>query len=958
MRRLILFIFLLQLWPAQVSAQYFSAKKNYKAAISAFKERNYYSARLLFQEIVHKDPLGDYGDDAQYYLALTYFYEGEYKSSIFEFRVLMRDYPTSKFTVRADYWVGECYFFLKDYTASLETHHAFVRKHPNHKRAAYSLYTTGYIYMQQKRYDEAIAEFKRALDKYADSKIAPDIALNVGIAFYNSREYSEARRQFRDLILRYGKSNMVDDAQFWIGKTHFEEGNYPDAEKEFGYVIQKFPKQSLAPEALYFIGLCRYKQKDLDGSLARLRQIRSKYPRWKKTDQVFFRMGQIYNEQNKAEPAVARFNSVVKNFPDSEYYLPSIELLGNILQKQGKGAQAIALYDRLLNNEKTDPKVKPTIMRKKASILFLDKNYDGASKVFANIYETYPNRKDAPEAMYMHAQGLVNQNLNSEALAKLKELVDRYPDSKWKVDAYFLQGEVYFSLSNFTRALQSYRKITRFYPKHRRDYEAMMGVGYSYFQLRQFARAGDQFKKVLRKYKKREQAVHANLELASCLYNLRDFKGALRLYRKIKKSYRDFAGPVEEAYFQTAWVYQRQKKYKRAAKELRNYLKRYPDGKRMVAAYYFLGWAEYYQGNFDPAIKGFDTAYKKAPEESPFKEKALLDLSKAQKAAEHHRDASANLRLFIRQFPKARSIEEAHFSLSEAYLAQKKPNMVMPVYDQLKAKSPASPYLAEILRSLGDYYQNTGNTRRAEEIYSRIIESSKSVDEKLEAEFARVALFVKTNRQARAKTQLKKILDNKNEEYIPYKSRAVVAYLEILFGEKKYDTAIAMARKYRPQFRDDPTTQKDLKVWQGRALIKLKRYKQANKLLAKLLRDRSMGTLARFYAGVAWYHRGKLNRAYDYFKQVLQKSKDVLAPRSLYYMGEINLKKKKYSRAIRDYTKIVYLYTAHSELYEKALYKTAYCFKRDRKNKEYNSYLEKLRDAFPKSRYIAKLQQL
>jgi TolA-binding protein len=96
----------------------------------AFKEKSFYSARLLLQEIILKDPKGEYGDDAQYYLAMTYYYESDYKTAQFEFKALQRDFPESPFVVRAAFWNGEAWFYRKQYREAIESHAAFCPQVP------------------------------------------------------------------------------------------------------------------------------------------------------------------------------------------------------------------------------------------------------------------------------------------------------------------------------------------------------------------------------------------------------------------------------------------------------------------------------------------------------------------------------------------------------------------------------------------------------------------------------------------------------------------------------------------------------------------------------------------------------------------------------------------------------------------------------------------------------------
>jgi len=158
---------------ASVYADLFDSEQSFRTAMVAFKEKSFYSARLLLQEIILKDPKGEYGDDAQYYLAMTYYYESDYKTAQFEFKALQRDFPESPFVVRAAFWTGEAWFYRKQYREAIEAHAAFVRKYRENILSASALYTIGYIYNEQKRYDEA----ERSLLKAQHAPARPDRAV-------------------------------------------------------------------------------------------------------------------------------------------------------------------------------------------------------------------------------------------------------------------------------------------------------------------------------------------------------------------------------------------------------------------------------------------------------------------------------------------------------------------------------------------------------------------------------------------------------------------------------------------------------------------------------------------------------------------------------------------------------------------------------------------------------------
>lgn len=936
----------------------FSGRQTYRAALRAFQEHNYYSARLLLQEILHKDPGGEFGDDARYYIALAYYYDGDYNSTLFEIRTLLRDYPHSEYVPRASYWVGESHYYLKEYRKALDAHYEFVKKFPESKRAPYALYTIGYIYNLEKRYDDAVHVFKKSLDQYPDSSVAPSVAIQLGISHYNNREYLDARRQFQALILKYERSNEVGQAQLWIGKTYYAEKKYDLAQKQFGYVLEKFPDDPAAPDAIYHIALCRYRLNDPDGALLRLNEIIEKHSGWEKAGSAYFRKGQILQKKEDFFGAAENYRVVVEKYPQSDFFVEALELLADGYNKSGDPEEALSIYNRLLANFDLTPEAEKMILRKQGKLLFLKKEYQDSAASYARLHEKYPTYEGAPEAIYMRAQSYYKIELYDQGLKLLDTLIKDYPNSQWKADAYFLQGEIYYALTNYTKALQKYNRLVRFYKGHHRFFDAHMGVGWSYFELKQYARASDRFRRANEHAKSESQKARVLLAIASCRYNLRDFEDAIEYYDKVIATFQEsqIQKEYEEAHFQKGWVYFRQKLYLKAAENFLVYLNKFPQGEKSLEAGYFRGWSFFHSGEYTQALEIFKDVYSKGPKGNIFKEKALFDMAKTFSAMERYKEAAGVYLRFTKEFSGSASEEEAFYALSMAYIDASMPSRVPGVVKNLQSRYPNSAYTSEILRRLANHYRQKGDHTSAEYIYRQIAEDSESFDERMAADFARIHNFAQAKKYDQAlKIAFERLKENP-AEVEPYRLRLVSEIVSIYLEKGDEKKALSFLAEQKGNQNNSRALKGELSIIEARIYIRQKKFAKALKLLKPLLSDSRFSIASRYYSALAYYLSGDTGRAFDYFRQVSGASQEFYSGWSYYYLGEIQMARKNYLKAARDYTKIVYLFSGNRDLFEKALYKSALAFLKAGKEKEYQIYREKLAENFPDSPYLRELK--
>jgi TolA-binding protein len=936
-------------------ADSFEAEQNFRSAMTAFKEKNFYSARLLLQEIVLKDARGEYGDDAQYYLAMSYFYEGDYKTAQFEFRALMRDYPESPFVVRAAFWNGESWFYRKQYREALETHAAFVRKYRENILAASALYTTGYIYNEQKRYDEAVETLNRALKDYPQSTAAPALTLQLGIANFNAQEYPKARRVFETLMVKYVQADNLDQARFWLGKSYYAENKFPEALREFATVVKDHGASATASEALYLSALCKYKTGAVDEALTFLDQAAKNYPQSPIYAFARLREGQLLYEKKELAAALTPLLDIVNNHQGHETFPPALELMAEIRRKQGKTDEALATFEALRNEKSLKGRPRREMLRHYGDLLYQENRHAKAIQVLSELTEEFGGDTDGATYYLLLARAQYREGKYESAQKNLATLEKNFDDVATRAEALFLKAEISYGLGKFTEALQLYARLVKKYPEHAKVFDAEMGIGWTYFELKQYARAGDSFRKILKAYKKPVQQAKALIALGACQYNLRDLEGALASYNKVIAKYSAAKTEAAEAQYQIAWLRFRRNNYEQAGKDFDAYLGLGDPATRIAEATYFGALCQYQLSDYAPAAEKFRSVYARSDAPAWLKEKSLADLARTEAALKNHAAARTSYQQLIKEFPETQNRDEMEFQLVALSLKLGDEATALEWSGSLKKRNKSSTWYAESLRELADFYRKKKNYAAAEKALTDLEAAQKKPAEKLEVLVSRAQIFVDQGKTQPATDLLQKVLQN---EEVSESTAIKAATLLFQIFEKggKYAEAEAQASKLSERFADNNRLSEEMLISQARFQQLQKKYRDSREILTVLVKSRNAGQRTRYLIAESYRAEGDTTRALDYYRQISQKQDESTYLKARFHVGEILFAKKEYEEAAREFSRIAYADTRDDAVYEKALYRAAQSFRQIKKDKEFETFRAKLKEAFPQSAYLKELQ--
>lgn len=933
---------------AAALAENFDSEQSFRSALAAFKEKNFYSARLLLQEIVLKDSRGEYGDDAQYYLAMTYFYEGDYKTAQFEFKALQRDYPDSQFVVRAAFWNGEAWFNRRQYREALEAHAAFLRKYRENPLCASALYTVGFIYNEQKRYDEAIQEFRRALKDYPESSVVPALTLQLGIAQFNSAEFTEARRAFETLLVKYTQADNLDAARFWLGKSYYAEGKFDDALREFTAVRKDYATSPHAPEALYLAALCRYKAGKPAEAHELLAQTAKDYPKSGIYPFVRLRQAQLYHEQNDLQPALAPLIDITNNHRNHETFAPALELMAEIRRKQGKSDEALATFEALGQEKSASAKSRQLLLRQHADLLYKEGRFKEAADKYTLLTEEFGSGDDAAMNLLLLARAQFRDGRFEASLASLARLEKNFDDSATQAEALFLKAEISYQLGKFTQALQLYARFTKKFPKHVRFADAEMGIGWTYFELKQYARAADHFRKILKSYPESATQSRALIALGACQYNLRDLDGAEASYRRIIDQLKSEKTEYAEAIYQLAWLNFRRNRHTEAGADFQRYAELGSAAPRFAEAQYFLGLCRFHTGDFGEAEQILSALYAAANTPAWIREKALTDLAKTRAARKNTAAARDTYRQLVNEYPETAGRDEADYQIAVLSLRLGDEKTALDAIDALRQRSRNSAWFTEGLNDLADYYRRNKKFSNATTTLNELKNLKTKPAEKLDVELQRAAVLAEQGEKGEATRLIEAVIKNEDagEETV---LGATNLFFTILETGGDFDSAAAHAEKLTERFAENPRLKEELALQHARFRYLAKKYPETREILLPLMKSRNVGARARFMLGETSLAQNDTARALDYFRQVSQKQDAASWLKARFHIGEILFAAKDYEEAAREFSRIAYAENRDDTIYEKALYRAALSFRAVGKQKEFETFRAKLREAFPAS---------
>lgn len=500
---------------------------------------------------------------------LKLYQNGKQDEAIAKLKEFTSFYPEGKFSENAFYLIADAYYNLaqKDDTKNqltIDAYKSATYKFPKSSKREMALLRIGKLYANMKFYIEAKASLQTLINEYPNGKYAPQSLINKAEILMDEKKYKEAHKQLERVLVLYPFSTVVRDATFKIADSYFIEKDYIRAEELYRESVKKWPT----------------------------------FP--KANPKVMFNIGETYFINGKYKDARDTFFDLINLFPKDEFAAHALARIGDTYHKDGKNLDAVFLYAEAISRYPESEDIY-SIRMKMANVGVEAPNLVGSSVIFnytpyiepMNTYKDViiknPSEPQVQEAMFKKGSILSSENRYVEAIIAFKDLLSKYPeeirteevkasirDTFFKIiDTYHAQKGFYSLLLTYYKNFDPFLKILM--TKDINDPKILFKIGDTYQQMGLYSKAIETYDAVL-KY---------------------DSKGVYK---------RDIS-------FRTGEVYYLQERYADAERQLRIFLKSYPDSEMADDARWIIGDSLYNEGKFKEAITEYNLYIKKRSKE-------------------------------------------------------------------------------------------------------------------------------------------------------------------------------------------------------------------------------------------------------------------------------------------------------------------------------------------------------
>ena len=668
-------------------------KGNYETALEEFSQLD---SSDIFKKIV------------PYYIVQIYYKLKDYEKVVETGKSLLNREDVVKLPeiIRL---MADSYFRLNKYAKAAEYFKKYFEYQDEPSRddlfeLAYSLFKTK-NYKEATKYFEQIPSGKDSLDQNTNYLLAK--------CYLEQNDKEKALNAFL-LASKYDfYPDIKEESLFNYAKLAYELNFSPFDEviKSFMDYIDKYPNSKNTDEAYDYLARALYSTRNYQGALDALEKIKNVREDIREVYQrvAFFRALEYFKDGDYVN-AIVLFNNSINNAPKADKYLKAQALFW-----RGEAYYRLKRYQEAIESFKTFLLTPGAYEQKEYKLAHYDlgyayfklKDYNEAQKWFRKFITFFDNpntrlvadaytrigdcffvqrkfdyaleyytkaidigKGDMDYALYQAGMcyGLLGKY--NEKVITLAKLINDYSNSPYLDDALYEQGNAYMQMQEYDMAEVDFQRIINDFPKSKYVPDAYMAMGLIYFNKGDFDKSKEYYQAVVDNFRGTK---YFN-EALQILKNIYVEQGKVNDYTNFleNKGLDNYINKAEEdslTYVAAEKVYL-EGDFAKAKDMFIDYLNRFPQGKYVANANFYIGECLLKTGKKDMALGYYEEVAKQKT--SRFTELALL---KAATIAYQFEDWEKAYKLYKQLYEvagNAENVKKALFGMTKAaYKTQK-----------------------------------------------------------------------------------------------------------------------------------------------------------------------------------------------------------------------------------------------------------------------------------------------
>ena len=680
---------------AQKSTIYTHDLKDFNTALTLYNDKQYISAKLIFEKVKATATTEEIQSDCAYYAANCAIRTNQSNADELMER-FVADYPTSVKQNQAYVEVAHFYFNQGNYPKALEWFDKVDESNLSRSDNDMFNFQKGYSFFNSKNKKEATLYFNKVVNS---AEYGSQAKYYLGFMAYEGDDYKEATKYF-DAVS--GEEKYKEKLSYYQADMNFKLGNFQKAiDLDEKAMAKSTPLEK--SELNKIIGESYFNLKKYDKAIPYLENYKGKKGKWNNTD--FYQLGFAYYEQKEYDKAISQFNKIIggKDFVAQNGYYHLGQSYLNLNKKQ----EALNAFK---NASEMDFDAS---LKQEASL-----NYAKLSYEIGNSYQSVP--------------------------AVLMDFIKKYPNNANNSELERLLIDSYISSKNYKEALVLLEKNSA--PENKAAYQKVLFYsGLELYTDGDYEQALRLFTKATTEQKDAVITARATFWKGETEYVLDDFKNALLSFKQFSASSGAAATPEFKNYnYNIAYTYFKLKEYDQAGNYFQNQIEKGTvDKVRLYDSYLRLADCRFVTSKYWPAMEAYVKVIelKSVDVDYAYFQKAICYgfVSKNEKKIEE-------LNLFLQLYPKSEYRDDAMFELGNTYVAENKQDLAIKTYDKLNAEFKNGSFTSKAVLRQGLIYYNSDKDEQALVKFKKVAADFPKSPEALEAVSTARLIYVDNGR--------------------------------------------------------------------------------------------------------------------------------------------------------------------------------------------------------------------
>lgn len=621
-------------------------------------------------------------------------------------------------------------------------------------------------------------------------------------------------------------------AEFADAYGLFANQLYREAIHGFASFRKRNPDDVNAADALYYQAEASLALGLEDEAVSLFRRLERDYPFHPLAAKSRLALGMYFYSSEQYDRAVEVLGQVVEDRPAPDVAAKALYWMGESALNRDQYEEAIRFFRRAAD-EYRDTETAPIALYAIGFTQVEQEQYDAAAEAFELLAARYPESSYSRNIGLALAESYYELNDFERTIAEIDRRLPNLEDEA-RERATFLLAESYNQLRDSENAIIYYRRFTESNPNSPYYRQALYGLGWNYYfqdvhqwAAEHFARAREGHGDDLAARSTYYEAVNERLA-----HNPEDAIGLLELFVDRWPDHE----LAPEATFELAVGYYEQRRYSDAGDAFSDVVDRYPESDLVGDALYYRGNAAIAGGEFEQALADFERASEMDAAPATLKDEVR----------------------FQRAWLQYRNDEFAEAAQSFAALHE---------------EAGRSDEGAEALFWAAESNYQLGELDRAKQLFTQYVRTHAGGEHVDAAHYALGWTNFKQGNYTQAVAEFNQFLEvyraSETDEFVPYRTDALLRLADSYYALKRYSEAIRTYRQVAEQ----------------------------------------AGDYALYQVAQAFYNSGEAFDAISAFRDLLEEYPDSeWAEEARYSLGNIFFQNQDYDQAIEEYQRLIESY--------------------------------------------------